>query len=131
MTFHPIWPDDSPVTWTGKVFIIGLLYGGGMYWKDWQHPAKRSIAPVPPSDEEKGIEHILSAVGVLQYFLHWEIFFHLPLSTGMDFSMSTFSMRENDYYIKIQPMEWNACIFLDRVDPATPSAWTEPVDSGP
>jgi len=105
-----------------KVFIIGLVYDSGMYWKDWQKPAKRSIAPIPPSDKEHGIECILSAVGVLQYFLHWEKISHLTLAAGMDFLMSTFSMRENDYFIKIQPMEWNACIYLDGVDPATPGA---------
>ena len=39
---------------------------------------------------------------------------------GSLFSNSTYLMRENDYFIKIKPMEWNGCIYLHEVDPATP-----------
>eukprot|EP00092_Neocalanus_flemingeri_P010380 GFUD01011187.1.p1 GENE.GFUD01011187.1~~GFUD01011187.1.p1 ORF type:complete len:474 (+),score=89.91 GFUD01011187.1:24-1424(+) len=107
-----------------KVFIIGLVYGGGRYWKGWQNREKRSIDLIPSSDEENGIEAALSAVGVSQYFIHWEKLSKLNSAMGIQFLMSTFSMRENDYFIKIRPAEWNACIYLSEVDPATPHPTT-------
>ena len=104
------------------LFIIGLLYGKGNYWKNWQKPENRSIAPIPPYKDEDGIEPILSAVKKSNYYIHWEQIFNsknFPL--GSLFAMSTYLMRENDYFIKIKPMEWNGCIYLDEIDPATPT----------
>ena len=102
-------------------FIIGLVYGKGKFWKNWQKPAQRSIDDVPEPKEEGGIEPILSAVNKSNYFIHWEkplIKNGFPVPNA--FLSSTFLMRENDYYIKIKPMEWDACIYLNEVDPATP-----------
>ena len=102
-------------------FIIGLVYGKGKFWKNWQKPAKRSIDVVPEPKKEGGIEPILSAVNKSNYFIHWE---KLLVKDGFPvpnaFLSSTFFMRENDYFIKIKPIEWDACIYLNEVDPATP-----------
>ena len=102
-------------------FIIGLVYGKGKFWKNWQKLAKRSIDVVPEPKKEGGIEPILSAVNKSNYFIHWE---KLLVKDGFPvpnaFLSSTFFMRENDYFIKIRPMEWNACIYLNEVNPATP-----------
>jgi hypothetical protein len=38
-----------------NVFIIGLIYGSGKYWKDWQKPETRTIAEIPAAKED-GIE---------------------------------------------------------------------------
>ena len=106
-----------------NVFIIGLVYGNGKYWKNWQKPSNRSIdvIPAPKNIDENGIEPILSAVKKSNYFIHWDhMLFNQNFPLGSLFSMSTFFMRENDYFIKIRPMEWNACIYLNEVDPATP-----------
>ena len=106
-----------------NVFIIGLVYGEGKYWKNWQKPSNRSIdvIPAPKNNDENGIEPILSAVKKSNYFIHWDhMLFNQNFPLGSLFSMSTFFMRENDYFIKIRPMEWNACIYLNEVDPATP-----------
>ena len=71
--------------------------------------------------KEGGIEPILSAVNKSNYFIHWE---KLLVKDGFPvpnaFLSSTFFMRENDYFIKIRPMEWDACIYLNEVNPATP-----------
>ena len=55
------------------------------------------------------------------YFIHWNPLLHNDSVPFANLCLrSLFSMRENDYFIKIRPMEWNACIYLDEVDPATP-----------
>lgn len=99
-----------------KVFIIGLLYGGGQYWKDWQKVDKRSIASIQPS-KENGLEKIMGGLGLPQCYLPWK---QIPPATGLPFLTSEFTMRENDYFIKIKPMEWDAVIYLGTVNPATP-----------
>ena len=104
-----------------NVFIIGLLYGGGRYWKDWQKIDKRTIAPIPESKED-GLERIASAVGLPHYLLHWDRMLQLPSisASGLRFFMSDWVMRENDYFIKIAPREWDAVVYLNEVNPATP-----------
>ena len=44
----------------------------------------------------------------------------IPPNTGLTFLTSEFTMRENDYFIKLRPREWDAVIYLDKVSPATP-----------
>ena len=98
-----------------RVFIVGLAYGKGRYWRNWQKgPDSRSVGVVPEPKGD-GIEPVLGAVRKSNYFLRWD---QMPMGTL--FSTSTFWMRENDYFIKIRPMEWNACIYLNETDPATP-----------
>merc|ERR1711892_1188540 len=98
----------------GNLFTIGLLYGGGRDWKDWQKVGKRSIAEIPPSKED-GVERVVSGVGLSQYYLHWA-----RVSSGLPLLTSVLVMRENDYFIKLRPQEWDAVIYLDKVNPATP-----------
>eukprot|EP00090_Calanus_glacialis_P038531 TRINITY_DN67215_c0_g1_i1.p1 TRINITY_DN67215_c0_g1~~TRINITY_DN67215_c0_g1_i1.p1 ORF type:complete len:443 (-),score=78.45 TRINITY_DN67215_c0_g1_i1:116-1444(-) len=104
-----------------NVFIIGLIYGGGKYWKDWQKPETRTIAEIPAAKED-GIESIMSTVRHPDFYVQWDKISDLHQREGLEFMMSTFIMRENDEddFIKLRPMEWNACIYLNEVDPATP-----------
>ena len=105
-----------------RVFIIGLAYGKGSYWRNWQKgPDSRSVDVVPdPKGGTDGIEPILGTVKNFNYFLHWD-----RIPTGSLFTTSTFWMRENDYFIKIKPTEWDACIYLKETEPATPCSSTE------
>ena len=51
------------------------------------------------------------------FFLHWG---RAPPNLEYQIWMqNTFSMRENDYFIQIEPIEWDSCIYLDTVSPAT------------
>ena len=90
------------------IFNIGMVYGGGTFWDKWQRPNERVVAPIP-SPKEDGLEATMKEVsersGLKNFFIHWEI--------GMT------TVRENDYFIRAFPMEWNGCIYLDQVKHAT------------
>ena len=97
----------------GIVFAIGMVYGGGEYWKDWQKGRNvRRTAPIPPNGES-GLESTLGKLSKERYFLPWR-------SGPESWLSSLCSMRENDYFINIRPREWDACIFLKEVHPSTP-----------
>jgi len=53
------------------LFIIGMAYGGGKYWNEWQQPENRYISDIPPS-LENGIEHTLAKIELKNFFLNWE-----------------------------------------------------------
>merc|ERR1712123_130281 len=73
MIRHSLGPEN--------LFTIGLLYGGGSYWKDWQKVETRSIAEIPPSKED-GVERVVSGVGLSQFYLHWaRMYSGLPFLT--------------------------------------------------
>lgn len=100
------------------LFVIGMVYGGGHFWNNWQVPSKRfaDTIPSPPNDH---IEPVMQAIHAQDYYLNLE---NTPASTHSWFKENTM-LRENDYEIKIRPSEWNACFYLNEVSPA------EPVDS--
>ena len=53
------------------------------------------------------------------YFVHWDKFPRgVPARMWLNESAS---LRENDYFIKLEPVEWNACVFLRQLGPATPA----------
>ncbi|BDS13441.1 erythromycin esterase family protein [Aureispira anguillae] len=95
------------------LFIIGMVYGRGFFWNKWQAPSMRfrDTIPTPPND---GLENTMQAIAAQNYYLNME---DVPLSTYSWFKENT-SLRENDYEIKIKPSEWNACFYLDEVNPA-------------
>ena len=57
-----------------RVFIVGLAYGKGRYWRNWQKgPDSRSVDVVPePKGGGDGIEPVLGAVRKSNYFLRWD-----------------------------------------------------------
>ena len=102
------------------LFMIGLVYGSGEYWKDWQKGAEhRCVAPVPRPHED-GLETVLGSLvdkkSLPMCFVPWA---KAPVG-AWPWLQSFSSIRENDYHIKIKPLEWQACLYIDKVSPATP-----------
>jgi erythromycin esterase len=102
-----------------ELFVLGMAYGGGRFWKDWQLPAERSVHDIPAT-KEGGFETLLTQASreasADQYLL--------PLRTesaaAKAWLETTTVMRENDHFITLEPREWDALIYLDQVGPATP-----------
>merc|ERR1712130_640340 len=101
-------------------FVIGMTYGSGKFWNKWQRPSDRFIDSIPPWDNKKmSLEKSLNKCGINNFFLHWA---KAPSSSVSQYWMQkTFSMRENNYFLQIEPREWDSCIYLDIVGPATPA----------
>jgi erythromycin esterase-like protein len=101
-------------------FSIGMIYGGGQFWNNWQRPEERFIDSIPPWDgERRSLEKSLSKCEKKNFFLNWG---KALSSSNFEFQywmQSVFSMRENDYFIQIEPREWDACIYLEKASPAT------------
>lgn len=95
-------------------FVIGLAYGGGKFWNKWQKPAERFVDTIQAAKTD-GIETTMCAIGNKPYFLHWE---KAP-SKAQAWLNQESTLRENDYYTLMEPIEWNACIYLNEVNPAT------------
>lgn len=95
-------------------FVIGMCYGGGKFWNKWQKPQKRFVDTIQPY-KTNGMEAVMKAVGKKQYFIHWE---KAPLKAHYWLNNLT-TLRENDYYTNMKPLEWNACIYLENVNEAT------------
>jgi len=130
-----------------KLCCIGLAYGSGKYWKDWQQGSKkRTMATIPPS-KEFGLEQTLGSISLASAtnanqnknsrnsstlcFIPWSKALLKPCATSTCSSSSNVSnyrpwlrsvssLRENDYFLKVRPIEWDACVYIDKVDPATP-----------
>ena len=98
-------------------YIIGMVYGSGEYWKKWQQPSKRFIAPIQ-AFKENGLEQTLALVERKRCFVPWS---KAPLVTCWAWLFSECSMRENDYYIWIKPVEWDSCVYFENTNPATPA----------
>lgn len=103
---------------TQPVFNIGMIYGGGTFWNNWQRPNERVVDTIPPPKED-GLEATMKEVsektGMKNFFIHWEI----APSDAYVYLHSVTTIRENDYFIRAFPLEWNGCIYLDRVTHAT------------
>jgi len=101
------------------VFNIGMIYGGGTFWDKWQRPNERIVAKIPPPNDD-GLEATMKKVseksGIKNFFLHWET----APSDAFVYLQSVTTIRENDYFIRAFPLEWNGCIYLDHVTHATP-----------
>lgn len=104
-------------------YALGIVYGSGTFWKNWQTRRKeggqRTISSIPPPRED-GIEQCLSRIsndaGQPNFFLDLD---KSPLSSW-HWLHSLMSFRENDYFIKMKPIEWNGCIYLEKIHAATP-----------
>ncbi len=57
----------------------------------------------------------MKAIGTGNYFLNWE---NCPKEAKL-FMHTQRTIRESDYYVQFEPCEWNACIHLSEVSPAT------------
>ena len=100
-------------------FSIGMVYGKGKFWNQWQRPTDRFVDVVPCwHRERRSLEKSLSKCGNFNFFLNWGKAIRSSFECQYWMS-STFSMRENDYFIQLEPREWNACIYLDETNPAT------------
>jgi erythromycin esterase len=104
------------------LFTIGLVYGGGEYWKDWQKGLEhRTVAPVP-DPRENGLERTLGSLvktseAQQKLFIPWA---KAPVG-AWPWLQKDCSIRENDYFLKIKPSEWNACVYIDTISPSTPA----------
>lgn len=95
------------------LFVIGMAYGKGHYWKTWQVPSMRKVDTIPPSDTA-GMERVLHAVAPQDFYLHLA---NPPLLT-YKWLYQDIPLRENDYTILLKPAEWDACFYLEEVGPA-------------
>ncbi|MFK7799182.1 MAG: erythromycin esterase family protein [Aureispira sp.] len=95
------------------LFIMGMTYGQGQYWKNWQLPSRRKVDTIPPT-APNGLEQVMAAIAPQNYYLHFK---KAPLQTYNWLYHNT-TIRENDYNITLQPSEWDACFYLHEVSPA-------------
>ncbi len=99
-----------------SMFIVGMAYGEGTYWKQWQKKEKRYIDTISPGKPD-GVEQVLKEIAKENFYLQWD-----KPSEGADQWLNVIQeLRENGYSIKIKPSEWNACIYLNSVSPANPA----------
>ena len=104
-----------------QFFSIGMAYGGGQFWNRWQKPEERHVDSVPACGEGGSLERTLQQVCAgRNCLLPWS---RVPdRSAAEAWTRTTLSLRENDYFIRLEPCEWDCCIYLDRVKPATPAS---------
>jgi erythromycin esterase len=95
-------------------FTIGMSYGGGQFWNNWQNPSERFVDSIQ-APKENGIEKALGNLEAKQYFISWK---DAPKEVLPWLKQET-TIRENDYHINMAPIEWDACFYLDEVSPAT------------
>ena len=103
----------------GELFNIGLVYGSGTFWNKWQKLEERFIdtSPAPKDDGLEGaMKLIAEEADMPNFFLHWEL---APKEAWLYLNEVT-TVRENDYFTKCYPLEWNGCVYLNEVSPATP-----------
>ena len=102
-------------------FSIGMVYGGGQFWNKWQRGQKERFVddiPSPCSGNQMSLEKSLAKCQIDKFFLPWKKALNQSLECHY-WMQYLFSMRENDYFIQIEPREWDACIFIKDVSPAT------------
>ena len=101
-------------------FSIGTAYKRGKFWNKWQSPSERYVDECVPFDTEKpSVENCLAQCGTNNFFLNWKDASSYSLECGY-WMKNTLSIRDDDSFYEIEPIEWDACIFLDEVNPATP-----------
>ena len=96
------------------LFVTGMCYGGGEFWDEWTVADKRQIAEIPPIKDD-GLEAVMQEISKKDYFINWS---NADPNSWYWLDHET-SVRENDYYMKINPIEWDACFYLSKVSPAT------------
>ena len=106
-------------------FSIGMVYKEGKFWNKWQTPSERYVDDIPPTDAKRlSFENSLAQCGNNNFFLNFK---DTPTNSFecSYWMQNTFSMRENDYFIQIEPREWDSCVFLSEANPATPVESTD------
>lgn len=102
------------------LFSIGMIYGSASFWNKWQKPHERFIDS-SPSPKDDGLENVMKEISekanMPNFFVHWDL---APKEAWMYLNEVT-TIRENDYFIRACPLEWNGCIYLDKVSHATPA----------
>ncbi|WMX13342.1 erythromycin esterase family protein [Aureispira sp. CCB-E] len=98
-----------------SLYVIGMVYGKGLFWNKWQVPDKRFVDTIPAPPIES-MEHVMKAIATKNYYLNFK---EVPSSTYSWFNANTI-IKENDYEITIRPSEWDACFYLHEVHPAKP-----------
>lgn len=98
-----------------SLYVIGMVYGKGLFWNKWQVPNKRFVDTIPAPPIES-MEHVMKAIATKNYYLNFK---EVPSSTYSWFNANTM-IKENDYEITIRPSEWDACFYLHEVHPAKP-----------
>eukprot|EP00984_Skeletonema_dohrnii_P025445 scaffold14604_cov80-Skeletonema_dohrnii-CCMP3373.AAC.3 len=92
---------------------------GQMVKQMLDRPNERIVATIPPPKDD-GLEATMKQVseksGIKNFFLHWET----APSDAFVYLHSVTTIRENDYFTRAFPLEWNGCIYLDHVKHATP-----------
>ena len=105
-------------------FSIGMLYNEGKFWNNWRKPNERSVQNcVQWSTKQNSLEGSLNKCHATQtsFFIHWgKLLFSKNIECQYWMQNELF-MRDDDSFYKIQPNEWDACIFLEEVNPATPA----------
>jgi erythromycin esterase-like protein len=105
------------------LYAIGMVYGGGHFWNNWQSPSRRFMDTIP-TPASGNIEPVMQAISTQDYYINLE---NTPAATHSWFKENTM-LRENDYEIKMKLSEWNACFFLNEVGPAEPVNPIEPTE---
>ena len=101
-------------------FSIGTAYKTGKFWNKWQSPSERYVDECVPFNTEKpSVENCLVQCGTSNFFLNWKDASSYSLECSYWMS-TTISIRDDDSFYEIEPIEWDACIFLEQVNPATP-----------
>jgi erythromycin esterase-like protein len=95
-------------------FVIGMCYGGGKFWNKWQRPAERFVDDIQEAKPD-GMETTMQAIAQKNYLIDWS---KAPLEAYPWLENET-TLRENDYYMKMEPAEWDACFYLHEVSPGT------------
>ena len=99
-----------------EMYVIGMAYGGGRFWHNWQKPAERRTAPIQDHKSDS-LESTFKAIGLPQFFVD---FGSAPTAAQHWLSAPT-DLRENGYHVQIMPNEWDGCLYIDQVNPATPA----------
>ena len=105
-------------------FSIGMLYNEGKFWNNWKRPDERFVDICVPWDtKSNSIEGTLSKCydKRTSFFLHWGKLLSLKSLECLYWLRKDDVIRDDDSFYNIQPIEWDACIFLQDVSPATPA----------
>lgn len=119
--FNNLYGDFTPMNQLIKrrheneMYVIGLCYGKGFYWRNWQNIDSRKVDTIP-SYSSNGLEETFSSVSKSN---HYTIFKDAPKYIE-PWLNKELELRENDYSIILKPNEWDAVIYLDSVYGATP-----------
>ena len=105
-------------------FSIGMLYNEGTFWNNWKKPDERFVDNCIPWDEKTNcIERTLNKCydTPTSFFLHWRKVLSIKSIECHYWMQKEALIRDDDSFYVIEPNEWDACIFLQKVSPATPA----------